>query len=212
MGKSLLKNVLRGILRFQGQRRILRQPVTPRILLAIRPILKAWSGERDFPMIWAVFTLAFYGFLHCSEFTYPGVHSFHPQFDLGTDCVSFHATLVCPQRIVVTLRSFKRDFFRQGQSVVIAKATGTVCPVSAMQQFFLTMCPPSGPLFSFQSGRLLTRSTVMCLLQDAAALLLPRERIKDEGRRHWWSVDRTCTLTWYTKCKWWETAPYHSKV
>ena len=34
MGKLLLKKVLRGILRFQGQHRILCRPVTPRILLA----------------------------------------------------------------------------------------------------------------------------------------------------------------------------------
>ena len=116
-GKLLLKKVLRGILRYQGQRRILRQPVTPGILLAIRPILEAWLGERDFPMIWAALTLAFYGFLRCSEFTYRGVHSSRPQFDLGTDCVSFYPSLVCPQRIVVTLRSSKTDFSRQGQSV-----------------------------------------------------------------------------------------------
>ena len=40
VGKLLLKKVLRVILRYQGQRRILRQPVTPGILLTIRPILK----------------------------------------------------------------------------------------------------------------------------------------------------------------------------
>ena len=60
-GKLLLKKVLRGILHYQGQHRILHQPVTPGILLAIRPILEAWLGEQDFPMIWAAFTLAFYG-------------------------------------------------------------------------------------------------------------------------------------------------------
>ena len=168
MGKLLLKKVLRGILRYQGQRRILRQPVTPGTLIAIRPILEAWLGEGDFSMIWAAFTLAFNGFLRCSEFTYPGVHSFCPQFDLGTDCVSFYPSLVCPQHIVVTLKFSKTDFSRQGQLVVIAKAPGPVCAVSAMQQFFLTTRPSRGPLFSFQSGQLLTRSAVICLLRDAA--------------------------------------------
>ena len=56
-GKLLLKKVLRGILRYQGQRRILRQPVTPGTLLAIRQILEAWLGERDFPMIWGYSSL-----------------------------------------------------------------------------------------------------------------------------------------------------------
>ena len=132
MGNLLLKKVLRGIVRCKGKRRILRQPVTPGILLAIRPILEAWLGKRDFLMIWAAFTLAFYGFLRCIEFTYPGVYSFRPQFDLGTDSVSFYPSLVCPQHILVTLRSYKTDFYRQGRSVVITKVPGTVCAVSAM--------------------------------------------------------------------------------
>ena len=62
LGKLLLKKVLRGILRYQGHTRVLRQPVTPRVLFAIRPILLAWLGERDFSMIWAAFTLAFFCF------------------------------------------------------------------------------------------------------------------------------------------------------
>ena len=184
MGKLLLKKVLRGILRYQGQRHILRQPVTPGTLLAIRPILEAWLGEGDFSMVWAAFTLAFYGFLRCSEFTYPGVHRFRPQFDLGTDCVSFYPSLVCPQHIVVTLKSSKTDFSRRGQSVVIAKAPGTVCAVSAMQQFFLTTRPSRGPLFSFRSGRLLTRSAVICLLRDAARCAgLPYHSLKGHSFR-----------------------------
>lgn len=50
VGKLLLTKVLRGILRSQGRTRILGQPVTPRVLLAIRPIFTtlAWGkGLRD---------------------------------------------------------------------------------------------------------------------------------------------------------------------
>ena len=53
-GRLLLKKVLRGILRYQGHTCVLRQPVLQRVLLAIRLILLAWLGERDFSMIWAV--------------------------------------------------------------------------------------------------------------------------------------------------------------
>ena len=164
VGKLLLKKVLRGILRYQGQSHILRQPVTPGILQAICPILQAWLGEYDFSMVWAAFTLAFFGFLRCSEFTYPGIHNFCPQFNLGTDCMSFYPSLACPQHIVVTLKYYKTDFSRKGQSLVIARAPAPVCVVSAMQQFFLTVRPSQGPLFAFQSGRFLTRSAVFFYL------------------------------------------------
>ena len=96
VGKLLLKKVLRGILRYQGQQRILRQPVTPGVLLAIRPFLQAWLGPKDFSMDWAAFTLAFYGFLRCSEFTYQGVRNFRSRFDLGRECVSFQVNNYLP--------------------------------------------------------------------------------------------------------------------
>ena len=50
-GKLLLRKVLRGILRYQGNQRIRRLPVTPQVLLAIRPVLHAWLRPRDFSKI-----------------------------------------------------------------------------------------------------------------------------------------------------------------
>ena len=59
-GKLLLKKILRGILRYQGCPHISRQPVTPRVLLAIRNVLESWLDVWDFSMIWAAFMLAFF--------------------------------------------------------------------------------------------------------------------------------------------------------
>ena len=111
-GKLLLRKVLRGILRFQGERRIRRQPVTPRVLLAIRPLMQSWLSPQDFRMVWAAFNLAFFAFLRCREFTYPGARYVRPQFDLTTDCVAFYPNLACPQLMTVTLQSSKTDTFR----------------------------------------------------------------------------------------------------
>ena len=154
-GKLLLHKVLRGILRYQGRSRILRQPVTPRVLAAIQPILRTWLGEWDFTMIWAAFTLAFFAFLRCSEFTYPGTNQFRPRFDLSTDCVSFHPSLASPQQMFVFLKASKTDVYRQGHTLVIACSPSPVCAVTAMRNYFLA-ARPCRPLFSFQSGRLLT--------------------------------------------------------
>ena len=124
-GKLLLRKVLRGILRYQGQQRIRRQPVTPQVLLAIRPVLQSWLNPRDFSMVWAAFNLAFFAFLRCSEFTYPGVRKYRPLFDLTTDCIAFHPSLACPQVMSVQLKSSKTDVFRQGQSLTIASTSSS---------------------------------------------------------------------------------------
>ena len=150
-GKLLLKKILRGILRYQGQSRILRQPVTPGVLQTIKPILHSWLGDHDFSMVWAAFTLAFFAFLRCSEFTYQGISRFRPQVDLSTDCVSFHPSLASPQRMSIFLKASKTDAFRQGHTLVIACSTSPVCAVTAMRDYFLT-ARPRGPLFLSDLG------------------------------------------------------------
>ena len=166
-GKLLLQKVLRGILRFQGKSCILRQPITPVVLAAMQPILRTWLGERDFTMIWAAFTLAFFAFLRCSEFTYNGIAQFRPWFDLSADSVSFHHSQACPQQMSVLLKASKTDTYRQGYTLVIACSPSPICAVTAMRNYFLAALP-HGPLFYFHSGRLLTRSAVVNLLRDAA--------------------------------------------
>ena len=53
-----------------------------------------------------------------------------------------------------------------------------------MQQYFLLAKPRSGPLFYFQSGRFLTRSSVTHLLQDSARSAgLPNENLKGHSFR-----------------------------
>lgn len=183
-GKLLLKKILRGILRYQGCPRISRQPVTPRVLLVFRPVLESWLDVRDFCMIWAAFTLAFFAFLRCSEFTYPGARNFSSQFNLTTDCVTFSPSLARPQHMLLKLKSSKTDSFRQGQSLVLARCSSLLCPVSAMQRYFMLAQPRPGPLFYFQSGRLLTRSSVTHLLQDSARCAgLPYESLKGHSFR-----------------------------
>ena len=93
---------------------------------------------------------------------------FNSKFDLTTDCITFSPSLAYAQSIRVLLKSSKTDVYRQGQSLSIAWFPSLLCPVSAMQQYFLLAHPCPGPFFHFQSGILLTRSSVTKLLQDSA--------------------------------------------
>ena len=111
-------------------------------------------------MIWAAFTLAFFAFLRCSEFTYPGARNFSSQFNLTTDSVTFSPSLARPQHMLLKLKLSKTDSFRQGQSLMVTRCSSLLCPVSAMQRYFMLAQPRPGPLFYFQSGLLLTRSSV----------------------------------------------------
>ena len=119
-------------------------------------------------MVWAAFTLTFFGFLCCSKLTYLGVNKYCSRFDLGTECVSFVPSLASPQHMVITLWSSKTEPFCTGQSLLIARGDSSLCAVTAMQHYFQFVAPPPGPLFIFQSGHLLTRATVTSLLHDTA--------------------------------------------
>ena len=155
------------LLCYQGKQRIRRGLVTPRVLSSIRPVLQSWLRPRDFFMIWAAFNLAF---LWCSEFTYNNVRKFRPRFDLSTNYVAFHPTLACPQHMTVQLKSSKTVVYKRGQSITITRTSSTLCTVSAMQEYFLLARLQQGPLFYFQSGRLLTRGVVSHLLRDSSRL------------------------------------------
>ena len=124
------------------------------------------------------FTLAFFAFLCCSEFTCRGTTSYSPGFYLSVSSVSFEPNLACPQRLSLFLQSSKTDTFRRGHTLVIACSPSPLCAVKAMLNYFL-LARPQGPLFSFHSRRLVTRKSVVSLLRDTARQAgLPKSSLK----------------------------------
>ena len=90
----------------------------------------------------------------------------------------FHPSLASPWQISIILISSKTDAFREGHQLLIVCSPSPLCTVSAMHSYFLAAYP-RGPLFSFQSGRYLTRSAVVHLLRDAASYTgLPYKSLK----------------------------------
>ena len=113
-GKLLLPKILQGILRYQGCSHKSRQPVTLWVLLAIRTVLESWLDVWDFFMIWTAFNPAFFAFLCCSEFTYPGARNFSSQFNLTTGCVNFSPSLARPQHMLLNLNRLKLTVLDRG--------------------------------------------------------------------------------------------------
>ena len=141
-----------------------RLPITMTLLRQIKEDLARASNflSSDKLMLWSAFTLAFYGFLHSSEFTSPSATQFNPQVHLCFTDVSFTSE-GC---LMLHLKSSKTDPYRQGCSLLIAPSHCSVCAVQALRKY-LSLHSVSGasPPYVFQSGAYLTRAKVASMSQ-----------------------------------------------
>ena len=156
-----LQKVLTGIKRLAPSTKRDRFPITTQILTTIHNYLHpALSTNLDHIMLWAAFTLAFFGFLRASEFTCNG--AFNPEVHLTSQDITFHPDMQSPSLMRVKIKQSKTDPFRQGCTLTIAKSTSPICSVMAMKDYILQTQPPANrPLFTFsQSGSWLTRSSL----------------------------------------------------
>ena len=111
-------------------------------------------------MLWASFTLAFDGFLRCSEFTCND--PFDCNVHLTRADVTFVPDIDKPQRMEVRIKKSKTDPFRQTALTIIAKTHTHICAVSAVRDFILqTPNPnPDSLLFQFRDGSYLSRRSL----------------------------------------------------
>ena len=152
-----LQLVLRGIKRVQGSNKRVRRPITLAILNLFYCLLNIeHTRNKDYIMLWAAMTLAFFGFLRIGEITCNSV--FNQKYHLTETDVSL-LPKNAPQYMLIRIKSSKTDPFRQGQTIVIGRSHSHVCPISAMKAH-LAVKEPSldlGPLFKYTNGSPLTR-------------------------------------------------------
>ena len=152
-----LQLILRGINHFQGVTSKARRPITLPILNLFYHLLNVkYTTNEDSLMVWAAMTLAFFGFLRIGELTCDS--HFNPDRRLTTSDLVFMPKS-SPKYMLVRLKVSKTDPVRKGQTIVIGRANPNLCPISAMVAY-LESRPPfpnPGPLFTFQSGSILTR-------------------------------------------------------
>ena len=149
-----LQYVLRGIKCVQGVSKRVRLPITIHHLGMFDLFLP--RSHSDNKMIWAAFTLAFFGFLRISEFTCNT--RFNPRLHLTSSDIKFIPSPTSPQYMRVEIKASKTDPFRKGMYLIIGQTSQTICPVRAMKEY-VDILPQTwtGPLFTYSNGRRLTR-------------------------------------------------------
>lgn len=156
-----LQNTLRGIKLTLGLSRCSRLPITLFILESIFKLLTpSHSLDIDTVMLWVAFSLAFFGFLRCSELTCNG--QFHRNVHLTRGDIAFFPKIISPQHMKVRIKRSKTDPFRQTSTITIASSQSNVCAVAAIRDFLLQTpdSSPQSPLFQFKDGTPLSRRTL----------------------------------------------------
>lgn len=172
-----LHRILKGFKRTSDIKRRKREPITISILSQFCDLLKpALSEDLDTVMLWASFTLAFFGFLRVSEFTSPPPGKAGPS--LSVHDVSFIPNIENPTSITVQIKQSKTDPFREGTSLTIAKSKSHVCAVEALREYLLQRNPENGqePLFTLKTGEALTRTVVNSNLRSLLLCLGYKEK------------------------------------
>ena len=157
---ELLHLLCTGIKRSQGASSRTRLPITITVLQTLKSQLRL---DQSFSflekrLLWAAFTLAFYGFLRASEFATPSLVWQHIQ--LASD----KYTLFIPQS--------KTDPFRHGHTITIHASGTSTCPVRALQLYIAAILPLEEHSPVFKGGRFLPldrqqlTNTIRHLLQN----------------------------------------------
>ena len=164
-----LHRILKGIKRTSNPQKRPRHPITIHLLSQISTLLRpTFSEDLDTVMLWAAFTLAFFGFLRVSEFTYSSAKTF-----LAVHDITFVPNIATPTSIQVRIKQSKTDPFRHGTTLVIARSHSSVCAVTALREYLLQRSPanPDEPLFLLQNKEPLTRTILNANLRALLKML-----------------------------------------
>ena len=164
-----LHRILKGIKRSSSAPQRIRRPITIQILSEISTLLRpAFSEELDTVMLWAAFTLAFFGFLRVSEFTYSSAKTF-----LSVKDIVFIPNIKTPESLQVRIKQSKTDPFRHGTTLAISKSHSSVCAVIALREYLLQRNTSNidEPLFILQNGEPLTRTLLNANLRELLNIL-----------------------------------------
>ena len=157
-----LRLLLRGIKRVKGVNwRLPRLPITTAVLKGLKTSLRHSNFHiQDQYMLWAAFTLAFFGFLRSAEFRSPATSRFSTLHTFLRSDITIHSS-----HLFVHVKVSKADPFRNGSNLIIHAMGSSICRVRAMTKYLDTTTHNNKPLFIFCNGSYLTRSSLTSILR-----------------------------------------------
>ena len=102
-------------------------------------------------MLWAAFTMAFFGFMHSGELCMQKVSGYDMTIIFFPQDVSVDNNYN-PQSLKIKLKSLKTDPFRKGCEIHLGRTHDDLCPVSAVLSWMTIRGNSQGLLFHFKSG------------------------------------------------------------
>ena len=173
-----LQQVLKGIQRTQAVSKSprVRRPITLDIMKAIFHLLFNKSASYDNALLWAACCTAFFGFLRSSEMTVPSQATYDPTIHLSMQDVAVD-NRSSPSLVRILIKQSKTDPFRQGVYIYLGRTGNAICPVQALLSYLALRGDIPGPLFIFQTGRMLTRQ----IFSDALDGLLDELHFKKDN-------------------------------
>ena len=123
------------------------RPITIEIMKGIKEVLLQNPHDYNNIMMWAACCLAFFGFLHSSEFTTLTSTEFNLDSHLSAKDVAMDNKLT--QRLIRVRIKQKMDPFRQGVTLFLGKTGLSICPVDAILPYLGVRGNRPDPLFTF---------------------------------------------------------------
>ena len=162
----LICKLLEGFRRCNAQQVRTRGPITYRLLVKVVNVLPSiCHSHYEFFLFKAAFALAFFGFLHISEFALTGKNATQPRMLKLADVKIIDSS---PPVALVHVGFSKTDQRGRGTDLrLIGNSPSQVCPVMALKEFLELRSQHPGPLFCHFDKSPVTRYQVQAILRSA---------------------------------------------
>ena len=183
-----LRMLMTGIRKSPNNKSQPRLPITiPIITSLISSLNKGFFNPYIDLLLSSVFTLAFFGFLRCGEYTTSSM-TFDPKVNLSLRDITFHHPQNDKPHFTLYLRSSKTDKFNQGVLITLYATGNDICPFKAMQAYLQERRKLNtsllSPLFLVPPDMPLTRHAFTSFLDSMlVALRLPSSTIRPHSFR-----------------------------